>query len=89
MDSLFVDAINASKGFIKDGNKNRLRAQDIHRIVDTFDRQIEIPRYSRLEDSKEGDPLQAVGLEYRAGPPRRSIVPAASSVPKGKAAWGG
>jgi len=28
--------IDASKGFIKDGNKNRLRAQDIHRIVDTM-----------------------------------------------------
>jgi type I restriction enzyme M protein len=25
--------IDASKGFIKDGNKNRLRAQDIHKIV--------------------------------------------------------
>ena len=34
--------IDASKGFIKDGNKNRLRAQDIHRIVDTFTRQLEI-----------------------------------------------
>lgn len=33
---------------MKDGNKNRLRAQDIHRIVDTFTRQVEIPRYSRL-----------------------------------------
>ena len=30
--------IGASKGFIKDGNKNRLRAQDIHKIVDTFTR---------------------------------------------------
>ena len=40
--------IDASKSFIKDGNKNRLRAQDIHRIVDTFTRQIEIPRYSRM-----------------------------------------
>ena len=30
--------IDASKGFIKDGNKNRLRAQDIHQIVDTFTR---------------------------------------------------
>jgi type I restriction enzyme M protein len=40
--------VDASKGFIKDGNKNRLRAQDIHRIVDTFTRQIEIPRYSRM-----------------------------------------
>ena len=40
--------IDASKGFIKDGNKNRLRAQDIHRIVDTFTRQLEIPGYSRM-----------------------------------------
>ena len=36
--------IDASKGFIKDGNKNRLRAQDIHRIVDTFARQLELAR---------------------------------------------
>ena len=40
--------IDASKGFIKDGNKNRLREQDIHKIVDTFTRQAELPRYSRL-----------------------------------------
>src|SRR5438552_2164085 len=40
--------IDAYKGFIKDGNKNRLRAQDIHRIVDTFTRQLEVPRYSRM-----------------------------------------
>jgi type I restriction enzyme M protein len=40
--------IDASKGFMKDGNKNRLRAQDIHRIVDTFNRQAEVPRYSRM-----------------------------------------
>ena len=40
--------IDASKGFIKDGNKNRLRAQDIHKIVDAFTRQVEIPRYSRM-----------------------------------------
>jgi type I restriction enzyme M protein len=40
--------IDASKGFIKDGNKNRLRAQDIHRIVDAFTRQLELPRYSRM-----------------------------------------
>lgn len=40
--------IDASKGFLKDGNKNRLRAQDIHRIVDVFNRQLEMPRYSRL-----------------------------------------
>lgn len=40
--------IDASKGFIKDGNKNRLRAQDIHRIVDTFNHQVEVERYSRF-----------------------------------------
>jgi type I restriction enzyme M protein len=40
--------IDASKGFIKDGNKNRLREQDIHRIVDTFLRQADVPRYARL-----------------------------------------
>ena len=40
--------VDASKGFIKDGNKNRLRAQDIHKIVDTFTRQLETPKYSRM-----------------------------------------
>ena len=40
--------VDASKGFIKDGKKNRLRAQDIHSIVDTFTRQLEQPRYARL-----------------------------------------
>src|SRR5262245_5510654 len=40
--------IDASKGFIKDGNKNRLRAQDIHKIVDVFTRQLDILRYSRM-----------------------------------------
>jgi type I restriction enzyme M protein len=40
--------IDASKGYIKDGNKNRLREQDIHKIVDIFTRQMELPRYSRL-----------------------------------------
>ncbi len=40
--------IDASKGFLKDGPKNRLRAQDIHKIVDTFTRQADILRYSRM-----------------------------------------
>ena len=40
--------IDASKSFIKDGNKNRLRTQDIHKIVDTFTRLAEIPGYSRM-----------------------------------------
>ena len=44
--SIFM--IDASKGFMKDGNKNRFREQDIHKIVDTFTRQAELPRYSRF-----------------------------------------
>ena len=40
--------IDASKGFLKDGNKNRLRAQDIHKIVSVFNEQTELPRYSRM-----------------------------------------
>ena len=43
-----VFMMDASKGFRKDGPKNRLREQDIHRIVDTFNRQQEIPGYSRM-----------------------------------------
>ncbi len=40
--------IDASKGFIKDGNKNRLREQDIHKIVDVFNKKLEIPKFSRF-----------------------------------------
>lgn len=40
--------VDASKGFIKDGNKNRLRSQDIHKVVDAFTNQLELPRYSRM-----------------------------------------
>ena len=43
-----VFMIDASEGFIKDGNKNRLREQDIHRIVDIFTKQTDIPRYARM-----------------------------------------
>ena len=39
--------IDASRGFLKDSNKNRLREQDVHRIVDVFTSRTEIPRYSR------------------------------------------
>jgi type I restriction enzyme M protein len=39
--------IDASQGFMKDGPKNRLRAQDIHKIVDAFTRALDIPGYSR------------------------------------------
>ena len=40
--------VDASKGFMKDGPKNRLRDQDIHKIVDAFNKQEEIPKYSRI-----------------------------------------
>ncbi len=41
--------IDASRGFKKDGPKNRLREQDIHKIVDTFARLDESdPRYARM-----------------------------------------
>jgi len=40
--------MDASKGFIKDGNKNRLREQDIHRIVDVFAKQVDVPCYARM-----------------------------------------
>jgi type I restriction enzyme M protein len=43
-----VFMIDASKGFIKDGPKNRLREQDIHRTVDAFARQADVPRYARM-----------------------------------------
>ena len=40
--------IDASKGFMKDGNKNRLRSMDIHKVVDVFNKQIEIEKYSKM-----------------------------------------
>lgn len=40
--------IDASKGFIKDGNKNRLREQDVHKIVDVFNKQLDLPKYSKM-----------------------------------------
>ncbi|MGH2543771.1 MAG: type I restriction-modification system subunit M, partial [Ardenticatenaceae bacterium] len=45
--------IDASKGFVKDGNKNRLRHQDIHKIVDLFNNQSELPKYSRMVSHAE------------------------------------
>ena len=45
-DGIFL--IDASRGFKKDGNKNRLREQDIEKIVRTFNGREEIEGYSRL-----------------------------------------
>ena len=40
--------IDASKGFRKDGAKNRLRERDIHRIVEVFNGQHEAPGFARM-----------------------------------------
>ncbi|MBT4704810.1 MAG: type I restriction-modification system subunit M, partial [Flavobacteriales bacterium] len=53
--------INASKGFVKDGNKNRLREQDVHKIVDHFKSQIEEEGYSRLVPLNE---IQSESNDY-------------------------
>lgn len=45
-DGIFM--VDASRGFVKDGNKNRLREMDLHRIVDVFTRQTAVDGYSRL-----------------------------------------
>jgi type I restriction enzyme M protein len=55
--------IDASKGFKKDGPKNRLREQDLHRIVDTFSRQSDVPGYARLVPVSEiADPKNDYNL---------------------------
>src|SRR5947209_6036002 len=55
--------IYASKRFINDGNKNRLREQDIPRIVATCARLAGVPRYSRLVPLDEiADPKNAYNL---------------------------
>lgn len=61
--SIFM--IDASKGFIKDGNKNRLRSQDIHKIVDVFTKQLELERFSRLVSIDE-----IAGNDYNLNIPR-------------------
>ncbi|MDM8521901.1 type I restriction-modification system subunit M [Desulfococcaceae bacterium HSG8] len=45
--------VDAGKGFVKDGNKNRLREQDIRRITDVFNAQQEIAGYSRMVSAAE------------------------------------
>jgi len=45
--------IDASAGYQKDGPKNRLRAQDIHKIVDVFNRQLAVPQYARMVSFEE------------------------------------
>jgi type I restriction enzyme M protein len=57
--------VDASKGFIKDGPKNRLRERDIHKIVDVFTRQLEVPGYARFVRNEE-----IAGHDYNLNLPR-------------------
>lgn len=46
--------IDASRGYVKDGNKNRLREQDIYKIITTFNNQITTgPKYARFVTNDE------------------------------------
>ncbi len=45
--------IDASQGFMKDGPKNRLRSQDMHKIVDVFNKHLEVPKYARIVSFEE------------------------------------
>lgn len=52
---LFIDASN---GFIKDGNKNKLRDEDIEKIIETFDNFENVEKYAEvveLDTIKEND----------------------------------
>ena len=57
--------IDASKGFMKDGPKNRLREQDLHKIVDVFNKQIEQKGCSRMAGFGE-----IAGNDYNLNIPR-------------------
>ena len=59
--------IDASNGFLKDGNKNRLRAQDIHKIVSVFNKQTEIDGFSRMVPTSE---IADVANAYNLNIPR-------------------
>ena len=59
--------IDASKGFLKDGNKNRLREQDIHRIVDTFRKAQDVPGYARMVGFEE---IRGAKNDYNLNLPR-------------------
>ncbi|WQX89754.1 type I restriction-modification system subunit M [Helicobacter pylori] len=48
-----VFMIDASKDFKKDGNKNRLRDQDVQKMIDAFNAYKEIPYYSKMVSLEE------------------------------------
>jgi len=55
--------VDASKGFKKDGNKNRLRERDIHRIIDVVAQGADVPGYARsVPISEVADPRNDYNL---------------------------
>ena len=48
-----VFMIDASRSFMKDGPKNRLRSMDIHKIVDAFNKRLDVPKYARMVSGAE------------------------------------
>ena len=45
--------IDASKGFVKEGKNNKLRASDIKRIADTVAARVSIPKFSKVVSREE------------------------------------
>lgn len=74
-DSKGIFMIDAKEGFRKDGAKNRLREQDIRRIIDVWRTKEEVPHYSRMVSYEE-----IAGQEYNLNI-TRYITPRESDVP--------
>jgi type I restriction enzyme M protein len=62
-----VFMVDASKGFVKDGPKNRLRPRDMHKIVDAFFKQAEIRGYARFVPNEE---IEDAKNDYNLNIPR-------------------
>jgi Type I restriction-modification system methyltransferase subunit len=62
-----VFMVDASKGFVKDGNKNRLREQDLRKITDVFASFAEVSKYSRMVLMTE---IAAAKNDYNLNIPR-------------------
>ena len=62
-----VFMVDASKGFVKDGNKNRLRDRDIHKIVDALAQGKDVIGFARLVPVSE---IQDPKNDYNLNIPR-------------------
>ncbi len=76
--------IDASAGFMKDGPKNRLRAQDIHKIVDVFNKaarnSASIPAWSASRRSRRTSSISTCRATSTANRPRTSRISRATCV---------